>query len=223
MSQTNIAYHHGWAFPAHERHLQEWMATPKNAKQPQMNGRVAYQGAKQRVAMSYVTNFGVALDIGGHVGTHSFNLAHAFKHVHAFEPVALHRECFAINTVGLGNITLHPVAVGAEPGSVMMNTELGSSGNTTVGGPGSIPMITIDSLGLQDVGYIKTDVEGFEENALRGAEATIRGSWPVIMVEQKKNFHERFGLPALGAVKYLEFLGYKIVREISGDFICIHP
>lgn len=219
---SSIATHFGWALPAHERHLQVWMANPKNVGH-KLNGRQAYQGKKQELAMSFVTNRKVAVDVGGHVGFHSFNMAHAFEQVHAFEPVALHRECFAINTQGLTNITLHAVALGAKAGSVSMNTELGSSGNTTVGGSGSIPMITLDSLGLRDVGYIKLDCEGYEENVLRGAEATLCASWPVVLVEQKKDFHNRFGLAHLGAVKYLESLGYKVVREVSGDYIMVHP
>lgn len=215
---SDIATHFGWALPAHEQHLQRWMANPKNLGF-KLNGRQAYQGKKQVKAMSYVKQFRTALDVGGHVGFHSFNLAHQFTHVHAFEPVALHRKCFGLNTAGLKNITLHPVALGKVEGSVSMNTERGSSGNTTVGGKGDIPMITLDSLGLTDVDYIKADCEGFEENVFRGAEATIALCKPVIMVEQKRQMAADFGLETLGAVKFLQTLGYKVVEEISGDYI----
>jgi FkbM family methyltransferase len=216
----DTAVHFGWALPAHERHLQLWMANPKNAGHT-LNGRQAYQGRKQELAMSFVTNRKVAVDVGGHVGFHSFNMAHAFEHVHAFEPVALHRKCFAANTAALSNITLHAVALGAKPGSVAMKTETGSSGNTTVGGAGDIPMITLDSLGLQDVGYMKLDCEGFEENVLRGAEATLKAFGPVVMVEQKRDMAAKLGLATMGAVTYLESLGYRVAREVSGDYIMV--
>lgn len=217
-----IAHHFGWALPAHEKHLQVWMANPKNLGH-KLNGRQAYQGKKQELAMSYVRQFRTAVDVGGHVGFHSFNLAHAFAQVHTFEPVALHRECFAINTQGLTNITLHACALGKAAGSVSMNTELGSSGNTTVGGPGSIPMVTLDSLDLQDVDYMKLDVEGWEANVIVGAEQTIKAFHPVIMVEQKRDFSARFGIPQKEAVKILLGWGYKEVREVSGDHILVHP
>ena len=219
---SNIVTHFGWAFPSHEKHLQQWMANPKNSGD-RMNGRQGYQLKKQALAMSFVKQFRTAVDVGGHIGTHSFNLAHAFAQVHTFEPVALHRECFAINTQGLTNITLHACALGKAAGSVSMNTELGSSGNTTVGGPGSIPMVTLDSLDLQDVDYMKLDCEGYEENVLRGAEAMLAACKPVVMVEQKRDMAVKMGLGTMGAVKFLESLGYKVVREVSGDFIMVRP
>ena len=81
----DTAIHFGWHLPAHEKHLQVWMANPKNLGF-KLNGRQAYQGKKQVKALSYVKSFRTAVDVGGHVGFHSFNLAHAFAQVHAFEP-----------------------------------------------------------------------------------------------------------------------------------------
>ena len=217
MKDTSV--HFGWHLPAHEQHLQKWMANPKNVGD-RMNGRQGYQLKKQRKALSYVKQFRTAVDVGSHVGFHTFNMAHAFAQVHAFEPVALHRKCFELN-VTAPNVTLHAVALGKAPGSVSMNTEVGSSGNTTVGGKGDIPMITLDSLGLDDVDYMKLDCEGFEENVLRGAERLLVTCKPVIMVEQKRQMAADFGLETLGAVKFLQTLGYRVVEEISGDYICV--
>jgi FkbM family methyltransferase len=218
----DTAIHFGWHLPAHEQHLQKWMANPKNVGD-KMNGRPGYQLKKQRKALSYVKQFRTACDVGGHVGFHSFNMAHAFAQVHSFEPVALHRKCFELNTAGLTNITLHAVALGKVEGSVSMNTEVGSSGNTTVGGKGDIPMITLDSLGLEDVDYMKLDVEGWEANAILGAEQTIKTSHPVIMCEQKRTMSEAFGIPQKEAVAILLRWGYKEVAEISGDHILVWP
>ena len=219
MKDTSV--HFGWHLPAHEQHLQKWMANPKNVGD-RMNGRQGYQLKKQRKALSYVKQFRTAVDVGGHVGYHAFNMAHAFARVHAFEPVALHRKCFEANTAGLTNITLHAVALGKAPGSVSMNTEVGSSGNTTVGGKGDIPMITLDSLHLTDVDYMKLDAEGYEENILRGAEETLKKCRPVLMCEQKRSMaSDHFGLAHMGAITYLKSLGYVVACEISGDFIMV--
>jgi len=84
-------------------------------------------------------------------------------------------------------------------------------------------MVTLDSLDLQDVDYMKLDVEGWEANVIVGAEQTIKAFRPVIMVEQKRDFSARFGIPQKEAVKILLGWGYKEVREVSGDHILVHP
>lgn len=208
----------GWWMPDHEAHLGPWMETPKNKLL--LNGRQAYQGKKQLAALKHCKQHRVAIDVGGHVGLWSFNLAHEFATVFAFEPVAEHRACFERNLQGVGqHVHLKAMALGAEAGSISMATEHGSSGNSTVSGKGDIPMHTLDSLELRDVDFIKIDVEGLEAAVLKGAEQTLRQWKPVVIVEQKRNFHERFGLPHLGAVTFLKSLGYKLVDEISGDYI----
>lgn len=208
----------GWFFPDHEKHLPEWMAHPKNKLV--MNGRQAYQGKKQLAALALCRDFRVAIDVGGHVGLWSFNLGHRFAHVHAFEPVAEHRDCFYQN-VPLANVHMHGVALGSEPGFVSISTEQGSSGNSHVKGAGDIRMVTLDSMGLEDVDFIKIDVEGFEENVCRGARSTIERCRPVMVVEQKRDMAQRFELPLLGAVRFLEGLGYRVAQEISGDYIMV--
>lgn len=211
---------HGWWFPDHEVHLIGWMNSKKN--KVVMNGRCAYQGNKQLAALKHCKRFHTAVDVGGHVGLWSFNLAHKFAQVHAFEPVAAHRDCFNGNLNGLANATLHPIALGAEPGLISIDTETGSSGNSAVGvGPGEIEMRTLDSFCFQELDFLKIDTEGFEENVLRGGEQTIKACKPVIVVEQKRAMASRFGLKPLGAVRLLEFWGYKIAEEISGDFIMV--
>jgi FkbM family methyltransferase len=211
---------HGWWFPDHEMHLQGWMAHPKNALK--LNGRQAYQGKKQVAALRPCKQHRVAIDVGAHVGLWSYNLAHEFATVFAFEPVAEHRACFEKNLQGVGqHVHLKAMALGAIEGSVSIASEQGSSGNSTVSGKGEIPMHTLDALGLQDVDFIKIDVEGYEENVLRGGEATIAMFKPVIIVEQKRDMSTRFGLKTLGAVDFLRTLGYKIVEEISGDYIMV--
>jgi hypothetical protein len=102
-----------------------------------------------------------------------------------------------------------------------MWSEEGSSGNTQVRGKGEIPMQTLDSFGFTVVDLIKVDCEGYEENVLRGAEATIVTCKPVICVEQKRDMATRFGLKPQGAVEFLKSLGYRVAEEIGGDYIMV--
>lgn len=215
----------GWWWPDHERHLLDWMTNPK--ARMILNGRPAYQGKKQAAALSFVPadRRRVAIDVGGHCGTWSWNLAHWFEKVEAFEPVAEHRACFEKNVLETQVVTLYPYALGVDEGMISIVTEDGSSGNSFIKGKGTIPMKTLDSFGFENVDFIKIDVEGAEEFVLRGGAMTI-GRWhPTIIVEQKRLMaSERFGLKPLGAVKFLiDEFGYKVVAEISGDYILTVP
>lgn len=203
-------------FPDHEQHMIEWMKTPKN--QIVVEGRQTYQWRKQLAALGYVKNWRVAIDVGGHVGLWSWHLAKRFKTVHAFEPVAEHRECFAKNVLA-ENVTLHGMALGKEPGRVAMWSEPGSSGNTQVKGEGDIEMHTLDSYEFPVCDFMKLDCEGFELYVLQGAVETLQRCRPVICVEQKPRVIRNFGFDSPEAVGFLEAQGLKVLQHYSGDYM----
>lgn len=223
MSESALKLFGSWWFPAHEEHLLSNMS--KSAQKLMLNGRPTYQGKKQVAALERCKQRRVAVDVGAHIGLWSYNLAHVFEIVEAFEPVALHRVCFIRNIPPelASRVHLHAEALGKRKDSIDMCTEKGSSGNTTVGGAGTIYMCPLDSFELPVVDFLKVDCEGYEENVLRGAEATLRRCWPVIVVEQKRDMAERFGLRKQGALDFLKSLGYTIDLELSGDFIMLPP
>jgi len=209
----------GWYFPDGESHLPQWIANPK--VRMHLNGRAAYQGQKQVAAMELCKQHRTAVDVGAHVGLWSFNLARAFNHVHAFEPVQAHRECFETNTAELGNITLYACALGDRAGRVKIRTEPTSSGDSRVDGVGDIPMHTLDRMQLENVDLVKIDCEGFELFVLRGAEELLARQKPVVVVEQKPGHAQKFGLGERDAVAYLESLGYRCAKEMAGDFFMV--
>ncbi|HKT97413.1 MAG TPA: FkbM family methyltransferase [Paraburkholderia sp.] len=47
----------------------------------------------------------------------------------------------------------------------------------------AVPMVSLDSLGLERVDFIKLDVEGMEVEVLRGASATLEKHHPILLVE----------------------------------------
>lgn len=213
----------GWTWPDRETHLLEWVEKHGIP----MHGRPAYQGKKQVACFREVvkrrpTPLRTAIDVGGHIGLWSYNMANLFEHVHAFEPVEEHRQCFRENLKGFDNVELLPYALGAAPGLVDMQQNPTSTGDTWAKPGTSVEMRTIDSFGFQNVEFVKVDVEGGEELALRGAVETLKRWRPVVCVEQKRTMAaDRFGLQTLGAVVFLNSLGYRVAEEISGDFICV--
>ena len=76
-------------------------------------------------------------------------------------------------------------------------------------GEGTIPMITIDSLGIDDIDLIKIDVEGFEMEVLKGAEKTL-GNVQYIMIELN-NATKKYGSSNIEIENYIGSLGYKVL------------
>lgn len=207
-----------WFFPDKEEHLQDWM-TKRNEV---VDGRLTYQYHKYQAALDLCKSKRVAIDVGAHVGLWSYFLARDFEDVISFEPMDEHADCFEKN-IQAKNVLLHRIALGEREDFVSMVTHTAnSSGDTGVSGSGKTPMITLDSMGLSDVDFIKIDCEGFEANVVTGAFDTIKRCKPVIIVEQKRDMSEaRYGIPALEAVNILKSCGATLAREISGDYIMV--
>lgn len=137
---------------------------------------------------------GVALDVGACFGTHSvwFNTACGMK-VIAFEPNDVAADYLQRNITNNSlddGISVVHAAVGNRKGFVtpLEPTVGGNLGSTKMklqprNATDGTPMITIDSLELNNVGLIKIDVEGMELKVLQGAEKTIRRCRPLIYVE----------------------------------------
>ena len=220
----------GWWWPDGEQHMLEWIANPKNRMI--LNGRPSYQGKKQLAALSYLDmqHRRTMIDVGAHIGLWSFNFAHWFKKIEAFEPVEAHRECFNKNVLDAlakdgtktEGVDLRPYALGDHEAMVAISVNPTSSGDSWVKGKGTVPMKTLDSFAFTEVDFIKVDCEGYEEFVLRGAVETIKQWKPFIVVEQKRDMANKFGLKPQGAVKFLEAMGYWTVQTLSGDFFMQH-
>ncbi len=194
-----------WMLPDQEQHLEEWI-----------NRAGDYQTPHRENALKHVTKWDCAIDVGGHVGLWSRDFCLKFKEVHAFEPVAEHRECFVENVKG--NYTLHPVALGDKEGFVKMATEAHSTGGTHIdpGVEGDIPLKVLDSYNLSP-DFMKLDCEGYEIYVLKGAVETLLRCKPIICIEQKP--HSYFGNPQYAAGEYLMSLGAKPLSAVVDDIV----
>lgn len=207
--------HQGIWLPDGEKHFPEWMT--RNGEL--VDGKGTYQIKKLREALSHVKQFRLAVDVGAHVGLWSMHLAKRFHEVHAFEPMPPFRACFEKN-VTHENVTLHRYPLGNKDANVGMSYDPADSGNTHVKGNGDMKMRTLDSFELMDVDFIKIDCEGYELQVLEGALETIVRCAPVIIVEQKQHkLTTNYGIKGTPAVDFLQAGGYRLLREMGGDYI----
>jgi FkbM family methyltransferase len=222
-------------FPDGEKHFPEWMA--KNGEL--VDGRGTYQIKKFRAAMEYVKNFRIAVDVGAHVGLWSMQLSRRFEIVHAFEPVEAFRKCFLANTKHYG-VHLYDCALGASNGVACLQVDQADTGGTHVAEWMSTDeigisdrhslssrqqmadMCPLDDYALSYVDFLKIDCEGFEHLVIEGARETLLRCKPCVIVEQKPHkLGPNFGIKGTPAVDLLKEMGYRVAKEIGGDYIMV--
>lgn len=167
----------------------------------------------------------LALDCGAHIGVWSRKLAQHFNQVISFEPVPRHYECFEHNLQAYDNVQLHKTALGdtavekQDMKLCLYNTGRSSMESRRLNRKITdreeiiqVDVITLDSLLLKDIDFIKIDVEGFEQQLLKGGENTLLYNDPVIYME---DFKRANGNPD-NAGAYLEDLGYVEIGAFPG-------
>jgi FkbM family methyltransferase len=151
----------------------------------------------------------ICLDIGANIGCISMALERNGFHVEAFEPQleVFKVLCSNVNG-GKHNVGLGSVAGMAKMPKVHYSSK-GNFGGLEVGsssayGTVDVEIRTLDSYEFDNVGFIKIDVEGFEEEVLRGGVETITRCKPVMYIED-----DRLDKSA-SLRKYISSLGYYI-------------
>ncbi|MFA6260620.1 MAG: FkbM family methyltransferase [Bacteroidia bacterium] len=178
----------------------------------------------------------VCIDIGANVGYYSSFMskyAGPSGHIYAVEPVSLFAEIFAANTkrFGIGNITLHQTALGGTDGEVIMGTPViqgvvrhgltrvldasETAGMRTY----KVPLQVPDKLfaNLQQLDFIKCDVEGYEVHLFPHLMQTIHRFRPLIQVEISTLENRRILFDLFSSENY------KIARLNEGKLIVMNP
>lgn len=173
----------------------------------------------------------VVLDLGGNFGTSALKLARRVGpsgRVYSFEPVFHEPLRRTLDANGIGNARVVPRAVGDRCGEVdFAVTGMGiDSRMASDSSPDrrSVPITTIDRFvaeaGLERVDFIKSDIEGAEELAIRGARETIerfRPKWTIASYHTDPEGDRQHAK----LVRLLSRLGYT-VREVGGSHIYAH-
>jgi FkbM family methyltransferase len=195
---------------------------------PVSHGFPVYQRDRLEAAISGCRQMRTAIDGGAHIGLWTHPLSQEFRSVIAFEPVEELADCLVMNTSIMpcgSRVTIRRKALAEVHGGI--GEMIGSPRKSVAW---HIPLLaevvpdklekravsfaSIDHYALDDVDLIKLDVEGFEYAALLGAVATIKRTWPVIVIEEKHD-------PANRATVWLQALGYKVVKKMKHDLILV--
>lgn len=139
----------------------------------------------------------IVVDIGANVGHHSLFASTIAESVHAFEPFPLVaqkiREKIAANKTE--NIFIHELALGSEDAEMPYlppddcNTGTGSFEHGTKNSPSTINLPVrigdnyFEKAGINRIGFIKIDVEGFERFVFAGLKRAIKENRPVVFFE----------------------------------------
>jgi FkbM family methyltransferase len=140
---------------------------------------------------------GLFLDVGANRGLYSYVANSVGFEVLSFEPNP--RLATYIRRWSSGEVEVREELVSSYTGGSSMAIPLDSRGNELDGLASAevatieskteairelqVPSVTLDSLSLAEVEFIKIDVEGHELEVLKGARATLASNCPILQVE----------------------------------------
>lgn len=133
-----------------------------------------------------------AIDVGGNVGCYSLFMRKCASRVYSFEPIPWMAEKLVrkfgdsviVRQIALsssaGTAQLHVPMVGGRPVTTMSSL---SAARSSSGEDITVQMARLDEVYDGQVGLIKIDVEGHEEDMLEGARRTITRCRPRLLIE----------------------------------------
>jgi len=176
-------------------------------------------GLFEQNLMEWCRQFGdknkIFLDIGAHTGTYTIMLADVFKHTYAFEPqkMTYYALCGSIALSNLNNVTCYQFGLGSveQVGKQTLNIVSNDGGGSTLHinqhailRKEEVKIKTLDCLNLNDIGFIKMDIEENELECLRGGVETLkRSNYPKILFEMNVKNDK--------IINFLTSLNYKLV------------
>jgi FkbM family methyltransferase len=178
---------------------------------PQLYIHLRYQKERRKVPEIRLLPFlcnpeKASLDVGANKGIYAYAMLKCSKSVHAFEP---HPKMYNMMTFYLGDrVTPYPIALGNETGTAKLHVRKSDTGYSNLGAslhmkppPDGrpdrghieieVPVKRLDDCNIDNIGFIKIDVEGFEMQVLEGAAETLKKFRPNLLVEVEDVHNER--------------------------------
>lgn len=158
--------------------------------------------------LPYLNNIKNIIDCGANIGNHSLMFHKYFpeSNIYSFEPSSTNYELLLTNTKKIKNIHTFKTALSSKRGTLFMeNPALWNRGSTAISESGELVQSSLlDDFGFDNISFMKIDVEGHEQELIRGSINTIVNHRPYIWIEdftgQTKTFlEEKLGYTTLSA------------------------
>jgi len=182
----------------------------------------------------------IVFDIGANVGAHALPLAKLVGtsgHVYMFEPTdwALKKlkKNLSLN-LELTHVTVERTVLSDQDVSgqqYSIRSQWQADGVEGVEEKGMIDHLTLDtyctSHGIEQVDFIKLDVDGFETRILRGGVKMLESWHPTLLVEMSDYWQQQAGDSAEAMIGILDSIGYRYLSEATLEPIddilpCLH-
>ena len=166
----------------------------------------------------------VCFDIGANIGITTVWMARHARKVYAFEPepsnLVRFREHMRLNRVD--NVSLEPSAVSDHEGKATFNLtasyghhSLGKVRTSPITGTIEVDLITVDSYcrshNIEQIHFMKIDVEGFELEVLQGARQMLEGRKITLVVfEVSPEILAALSKQSVAIYDFLREAGYRI-------------
>ena len=176
---------------------------------------------------------GTALDIGANIGLSTLLLSRRAKHLVSFEPSPRNADFLQenIRRNHIANTEVHRAAVSDKPGTLRFHVaQLGAwshvvaPGHLSVGSISAIevPSLTLDSLDLPPIAFIKIDAEGHEPNVLAGACKLLARDRPWIFMEFNAWCLTGFASHSPGAFAAALWRAFEVWHPVDGALTPLH-
>jgi FkbM family methyltransferase len=186
-------------------------------------------------SLRFITKTSTFVDIGSHFGTYSMLLSKRCKLVYAFEPQIQTFECLK-GTIAANlskNIIAHNTALGSEntksklcsvseDGGSSLSTIYSENTSSKILNEEVVQVRTLDSFNLNNIDFIKIDVEGWELEVVKGMTKTLEtNGYPPFIFEAWVD--EWYSSKKEELINYITALGYNVdVIEISNNMFLAH-
>jgi FkbM family methyltransferase len=193
-----------------------------------------FEDAEAQFFQRYLQPGMTVLDIGAHHGFYSLIASRAVQPggaVHSFEPSPRERVQLLRNLRlnRCGNLTVYSNALGAFHSKATLYLVQGNQdGCNSLRQPDGVPatlsveveVVPLDDFlknrGLQDIDFLKMDVEGAELSVLQGATGLLNSSQrPVILAEVSDLRTKAWGYAAREILAYLEQKGFRWFEPVA--------
>lgn len=206
-----------------------------------------YQRANWLFAQQHIQKFRRCLDIGSNNACNAIHYAERFSHVECWEPTQLAQRLWhlTVRDNDVKNVTLHTQALAETVKTTEMVIHWKNGGHNHLENKDrrvwsgkrwrdrtsrprqrqtqTVECVTLDSYHLEDVDFIKIDVEGYEWLVLQGAEQTIQAHKPIIQLEIVAGQCRKFGYWAEDMIDWLRARGYRCRSKkrgwLDGSFV----